>query len=288
MRSPVSILIATLALTGCGMVDGRSDAHLRETRLTSAPAKIRSISDGPAKIGRPYSVDGVGYTPADDRGYEAVGYASWYGDELEGNRTANGERFDPDGISAAHRTLPMPSYLEVTSLDTGRTILVRVNDRGPFTRNRLIDLSKGAARQLGISGHGHAAVRIRRVEPDGDERAKLARGGKVRERERLSSAELADLRDRMGLRGRTRAVLTSEPVPADYARLKGHWYVQLGSFTGEERARSLASRSGARIDHKGMLHRVRFGPFDTEREANDSLRATHRKGYPEARVIRDD
>src|SRR3546814_10196370 len=83
--------------------------------------------------------------------------------------TANGEKFRPDGITAAHKTLPLPSYVEVTSLQTGRTILVRVNDRGPFARGRIIDLSKGAAEQLGIRAAGTAPVRVRVVDPRSEE-----------------------------------------------------------------------------------------------------------------------
>ena len=134
------------------------------------------------KIGEPYQVGGKTYTPEDVASYDEVGYASWYGQELAGNPTANGERFNPDGISAAHKTLPLPSYVEITSLDTGRTILVRVNDRGPFANDRLIDLSHGAAKQLGIDQQGVAGVRVRKVNPNEQERAVLRSGGQVAER----------------------------------------------------------------------------------------------------------
>lgn len=104
------------------------------------------------------------------RDHDETGMASWYGEELRGNRTASGERFDPDGISAAHRTLPMQSYVEVTSLDTGRSVLVRINDRGPYHSNRIIDLSLGAARQLGMTGHGSHRVRVRPVDTSDDDK----------------------------------------------------------------------------------------------------------------------
>src|SRR3546814_14815878 len=90
--------------------------------------------------------------------------------------TANGEKFRPDGITAAHKTLPLPSYVEVTSLQTGRTILVRVNDRGPFARGRIIDLSKGAAEQLGIRAAGTAPVRVRVVDPHERDQKRLRDG----------------------------------------------------------------------------------------------------------------
>lgn len=115
-------------------------------------AKYRPVSDATVRIGPPYKVRGITYTPAADPGYDMLGYATWYGSE-SGNQTANGERFRPDWYTAAHRTLPLPTYVEVTSLDTGRRIIVRVNDRGPFTEpTRIIDLSRGAAELLGIRG----------------------------------------------------------------------------------------------------------------------------------------
>jgi rare lipoprotein A len=143
---------------------------------------VTGVSDFPVKIGTPYSVGDISYTPQDAASYDDVGYASFYGDELSGNRTANGEMFNPAGISAAHKTLPLPSYVEVTALDTGRTILVRINDRGPFANDRLIDLSAGAARQLGITQQGVAGVRVRRVNPPEQERGALRAGRPVAER----------------------------------------------------------------------------------------------------------
>lgn len=137
----------------------------------------RPVSDTPVRVGRPYTVRGMTYRPAMDLTYDRLGYASWYGPE-SGSQTANGERFRPDGISAAHTTLPLPSYVEVTSLETGRVILVRVNDRGPFSgHGRIIDLSRGAGRLLGIAPRGSAAVRVRVVEPPEADR-RLLRAGK--------------------------------------------------------------------------------------------------------------
>ncbi len=143
---------------------------------------ITGVADLPVKIGSPYNIGSVSYTPEDVAAYDDVGYASYYGNELAGNRTANGEMFAPSGVTAAHKTLPLPSYVEVTALDTGRTILVRINDRGPFANDRLIDLSEGAARQLGITGQGVAGVRVRKVNPPEQERAALRSGRQVAER----------------------------------------------------------------------------------------------------------
>ena len=149
------------------------------------------------KLGDAYQVGGRTYVPADALNYDEVGYASWYGEEMGGGNTANGEAFLPGGITAAHRTLPLPSYVEVTALDTGKTILVRVNDRGPFSSDRMSDLSKGAAERLGIAGQGHAPVRVRRVNPPEQERAALRRGQAAAERLESPKPLLAALRKRL-------------------------------------------------------------------------------------------
>lgn len=161
----------------------------------------RPVSDVPVRIGPPYSVKGQRYVPAADPGYDFLGYASWYGSE-SGNRTANGERFRPGWITAAHTTLPLPTYVEVTALDSGRTILVRVNDRGPFAgRGRIIDLSKGAAEQLGTHARGHAPVRVRIANPSEDDRRRLREGKPARERPRVPEKQLVNLRAQLARGG---------------------------------------------------------------------------------------
>ncbi|WP_033921013.1 septal ring lytic transglycosylase RlpA family protein [Sphingomonas sp. 37zxx] len=170
----MAIAAGTLALAGCA---GRD---------------YRPVADTPVKIGRPYTVRGTTYVPAADPRYDELGYASWYGNE-SGKQTANGERFRPKGISAAHKTLPLPSYVEVTSLETGRTILVRVNDRGPFARGRVIDLSRGAADLLGMRSAGAAAVRVRRVDPSARDAARLRAGKPAQDRPAASGRVLESL-----------------------------------------------------------------------------------------------
>jgi rare lipoprotein A len=113
------------------------------------------------KIGSPYTVKGVTYYPHVDYAYDQVGMASWYGQEFQGQSTANGEVFDLDQLTAAHTTLPMPSIVEVVNLQNNRALCVRVNDRGPFARGRIIDLSRHAAELLGFAGRGSAMVRVR-------------------------------------------------------------------------------------------------------------------------------
>lgn len=159
-----------------------------------AGGNYRPVRDTPVRIGPPYTVRGTTYVPTADPSYDMLGYASWYGSE-SGNRTANGEHFRPKWITAAHVSLPLPSYVEVTALDTGRTILVRVNDRGPFSgRGRVIDLSRGAAEELGVRAQGHAAVRVRFVNPPEKDKARLRKGKPARQRPRVSERLLANLR----------------------------------------------------------------------------------------------
>ena len=155
----------------------------------------RAVTDVPVKIGRPYTVRGITYVPAAAPGYDALGYAGWYGGE-SGNVTARGERFRAEAISGAHTTLPLPSYVEVTALDTGRTILLRVNDRGPFVRGRIIDLSRGAADLLGIRASGTTAVRVRLVDPPERDRARLRAGKPASPRPDAPPDTLAALRQR--------------------------------------------------------------------------------------------
>ncbi|PQA85366.1 septal ring lytic transglycosylase RlpA family protein [Hyphococcus luteus] len=117
------------------------------------------------KVGKPYKVNGKWYRPEEDPHYSKTGVASWYGSQFHGRLTANGEIFDMNRLSAAHTTLPLPSMVEVTNLENNRSILVRVNDRGPFAHGRIIDLSREAARRLGFEHQGTARVRVRYAGP---------------------------------------------------------------------------------------------------------------------------
>ncbi|MBE0618028.1 MAG: septal ring lytic transglycosylase RlpA family protein, partial [Proteobacteria bacterium] len=113
-----------------------------------------------------YEVLGTVYRPMTDaEGYEEEGTASWYGEEFQGRPTSSGETYDMYGMTAAHRTLPLPTYVEITNLENGNRVVVRVNDRGPFHGGRLIDVSYAAAHRLGMVGHGTARVRVRALKP---------------------------------------------------------------------------------------------------------------------------
>jgi len=207
---------AVLALASCsGSRDfGQFPDGLPAPGGAGRPVGSAVVSDYPQKIGEPYKVGSNTYTPEDVQSYDEVGYASWYGDELAGNATANGEAFNPQGISAAHKTLPLPTYVEVTALDTGRTILVRVNDRGPFSNDRLIDLSHGAAKQLGIDQDGVSGVRVRKVNPNEQERAVLRMGAPATERIATPDSLLSILRKNLAKLPKPTAPIRQAAAPA--------------------------------------------------------------------------
>ncbi len=211
-----TLSIAVLALAGCsGSRDfGQFPDGMPPTSSTGPSTVSAAVSDYPQKIGDPYKVGSTTYTPEDVPSYDEVGYASWYGEELSGNQTANGEAFNPQGISAAHKTLPLPSYVEVTALDTGRTILVRVNDRGPFANDRLIDLSHGAAKQLGIDQNGISGVRVRKVNPNEQERAVLRKGAPASERIATPDSLLSILRTNLAKLPRPAVPIRQAAAPA--------------------------------------------------------------------------
>ncbi|HVX57010.1 MAG TPA: septal ring lytic transglycosylase RlpA family protein, partial [Candidatus Saccharimonadales bacterium] len=121
--------------------------------------------DGRSQVGQPYMVHGKWYYPKENRNYKAVGAASWYGDAFHGRLTANGEVYDMDRLTAAHPTMPLPSYARVTNLKDGASVIVRVNDRGPYAEGRVIDLSKRAAEMLDYSTAGVARVKVEYVGP---------------------------------------------------------------------------------------------------------------------------
>lgn len=160
-RNLAVVLVAGVALAACATPQPRLAGKLPDATTGKAP----SGAGGRYKVGSPYQVAGVWYVPHEDPHYNATGTASWYGDDFHMKPTANGETFDMNAVSAAHPTLPLPSMVEVTNLDNGKTLQVRVNDRGPFVGGRVIDLSHEAARQLGYDRKGLAKVRVKYVGP---------------------------------------------------------------------------------------------------------------------------
>lgn len=121
------------------------------------------------KIGNPYQIFGVSYVPQNYENYEEIGTASWYGDDFHGKRTANGEVYNMGSMTAAHPTLPLPSLVRVTNLRNRKSVIVRVNDRGPFAKNRVIDVSERAADILGFKGQGTTEVKVQLLRNDTDD-----------------------------------------------------------------------------------------------------------------------
>ena len=120
------------------------------------------------KVGNPYQIDGIWYYPRENPDYDETGIASWYGADFHGKPTANGETYDMDALTAAHKTLPMPSTVRVTNLENGRALVLRVNDRGPFVHGRIIDVSRHASKLLGFHTQGTAKVRVAVLQSGGD------------------------------------------------------------------------------------------------------------------------
>src|SRR3984957_11964232 len=153
-----------LSLANCTS-SSRVDSHwgVSASERVVQPGEPVPKGGGTYRVGSPYVVGGQTYFPQDDPHYNAEGLASWYGDDFHGRYTANGELFDTNGISAAHPTLPLPSYVRVTNLSNGRSLIVRVNDRGPYHGHRIIDVSAHAAHLLDFHKRGTAWVRVEYV-----------------------------------------------------------------------------------------------------------------------------
>jgi rare lipoprotein A len=152
-----------LALANCsGGLSGKVDPKygVSTSARVVEPGQPVPKGGGVYRVGRPYTIAGREYVPQEDVNYSATGMASWYGDDFHGRYTANGEVFDMNSVSAAHPTLPLPSYVRVTNLANRKSIVVRVNDRGPYVGNRVIDLSVKTAKLLGFYGHGLARVKV--------------------------------------------------------------------------------------------------------------------------------
>jgi rare lipoprotein A len=149
------------------------------------------------KVGTPYQIDGAWYYPAEDFKYDETGIASWYGEQFHAKDTANGETFDLNELTAAHRTLPMPSIVEVTNLENGRVLQLRVNDRGPFARGRILDVSRRAAQLLGFDQTGTAKVRVRILVNESIQVASIARRNGAEPDRQLADAPKAAPRDKV-------------------------------------------------------------------------------------------
>lgn len=170
MNRIVISVLAAVSLSACSQVQLAS--HLLKK------ANHGMAQTGSYKVGNPYKIDGRTYYPKEDFELVETGIASWYGPNFHGKPTANGERFDMNEITAAHRTLQIPSIVKVTNLENGRALVVRVNDRGPYSKGRIIDLSKRSAQILGFKDQGTAKVRVEVLKEESMKLAAIAKDGR--------------------------------------------------------------------------------------------------------------
>ena len=270
------------------------------------------------KIGNPYQIAGVWYYPREEPDYDQTGIASWYGEQFHGRLTANGEIFDRTVISAAHPTLPMPVNVRVTNLDNGRSIVVRINDRGPFVRGRIIDLSEHGAELLGFRDRGLARVRvsfISRADLHGLGPApvseytppEVAAAVPAAPTNKIESGSLPPVAGAMVAPPRNVAMLpkpveqapifvqqqipdgkvTEVPVPRTTAM-----FVQAGAFSTATPAGVVASKLnslGARV-LRGLkdgqpIYRVRIGPFQNIEQADEMLLRVQELGHNDVQIV---
>lgn len=205
LRGSSALTVAALLLAGCGSDDIRkavAPSKVDPKYGVSASPRVAD-ADRPRKgggryhVGKPYKIAGRWYRPAENPDYRNRGRASWYGKAFHGRLTANGEIFDMHSLSAAHTTMPLPSYARVTNVKNGHSVVVRVNDRGPFHGNRIIDVSKKAAELLGFKNDGIGTLQVEyvgRAPLDGESDADLARtariGGRPMDAQRLAALGL--------------------------------------------------------------------------------------------------
>lgn len=271
---------AALAL---GLLLAACASQPRPKAVSTAPV---SKPAGPVvpgvKIGKPYQVFGVTYYPEDDRSYDRTGIASWYGPTFHAKATANGEIYNQDDVTAAHKTLPMPSWVEVTNLDNGRQLVVRINDRGPFVDGRIIDLSRRSAQLLGVDRPGLARVRVKRVFPEGDWARDTAAQPRLVSAPAPAPVAAAPI-------VATAALPARMPSAPDPAAGQGARFIQVAALSDEGRARALASVMGdygpAFAAPTGTgLWRVRIGPLP-EAQAQALVEDVRVAGYTDARVV---
>jgi rare lipoprotein A len=244
-------------------------------RVPDAVPKIEPLARGP---NRPYTALGQSFTPdTSGRPYRVQGRASWYGRKFHGKPTSNGERYDMYAMTAAHPTLPIPSYVRVTRVSTGKTVVLRVNDRGPFIASRVIDLSYVAAYKLGVLAPGSAEVIVERIMPE-EISGWRAQAPTAAPPPATASAPVPV---------RPQAAVAMAASTAEVgAASSGGFYLQAGAFSDPARAQSMAADLTGKVppdlgatikieQSSSNLYRVRIGPFtsrDAASQASDRLK----------------
>ena len=284
------ILLIPFFLIGC------SEA----TFLVNSAKRIGTWGDEPIyKIGTPYKINGKWYYPAVDYDYEEIGIASWYGPGFHGKKTANGEIFDQNKVSAAHRTLPMPSIVRVTNLYNGKVLpKVRINDRGPFAGNRIIDLSKKAAQELGFVNTGIAKVKVEILENESREHALVNSDNKITQ---VQSAEIKEIKkteivnnfDKQKIIKKEKQKSQNKDIEEQNSILSDKQLaIQVGAFTDHRNAKSLTQKLSdfqAYIErtfvNNKYLYRVRIGPIESLNLAENIKKKLFELGYTASHLI---
>lgn len=286
----VLLWAGALLLTGCGTMPLRSDGGpSRPVDVAAIPNAVPRV-EPLSRFGNPSSYVVYGrryYVMASSEGFVQRGIASWYGTKFYGRRTASGEPYNMYAMTAAHRTLPIPTFIRVTNLRNHRWVIVRVNDRGPFARNRILDLSWAAAAKLGMLGQGTAPVEIRAIDP----RHPPARP-QITEQPALPVRIAAAEPDPPAQPARHEP---SHIAPGDTHH--GPYYLQVGAFTNRGNAERLRARlvkanlSDVEIlssyRHRVRLYRVRIGPLETVREADHMAHTLLRYGVRQPQLVAD-
>ncbi len=309
-----SFALCLLALAGCESVQLAS--HVAKTMRTAAVVpETRPLPRGAQshyKLGAPYAISGNWYYPSYDPSYDRTGIASWYGPGFHGRPTANGERFDMNAVSAAHPTLPLPSRVRVTNLENGRQLDVRVNDRGPFIDDRLIDLSRRAAQLLGFHREGLARVRVEYLGLD--DPLPDAPPAPADRPVRVATADAPPVvfkprnrRDELAAAARVepvpqvKPVRTAEPAPRPpRARIGAGGDASSQAFLIEAavlEGHDAAQRLGARVRSFGsvaveperrggrLVYAVRIGPVDSDDEAASIVARLARAGVTGSQIV---
>ena len=299
IAASILVLLSACAETELAM-------HIAKQLTTAGPGQ----SKGAYKIGKPYKIKNTWYYPAVNYGYVEKGIASWYGAKFHGRKTANGEIFDMNAVSAAHRTLPLPSVVQVTNLKNGRSLKIRVNDRGPFAKNRIIDLSRRAAQLLGSERSGTALVRVEIVADESRRMASLAQGKiKSLPSQAPAKVKIASLPGSTGVSSanpvtkRSPSISTRESKPSSptnivrVAPVSGSKkiYVQAGAFVYRDLATKMEkllhplgpTRIIEAVIGKRRYFRVQVGPASTVSEGDKLLDLVIASGYPKARLVVD-
>lgn len=243
-----------------------------------AQAVVIKQYGGVYKVGNPYQIMGRWYYPKEDYNYSEVGIASWYGDDFHAKRTANGESYDMNTLTAAHRTLPLPSIVKVTNLENGRSLVLRVNDRGPYAKERIIDISKRGAQLLGYQTKGTAKVKVEIMAQE-SKALKNALLGQNVEMPILSGASVS-------------GADSSQIVVSGATTASGGKFIQAGSFREkdlalqfENKLKKFGSTDIEEAYVSGVLYyRVRLGPL-SEDSAHNKLLSLQSAGFRDARIV---